>query len=342
MSSAGKLVSELTVQKDVVLADYTPPVTTQRFYNRGGVLYWGSTPLAGTGIVVLITSDDLIPLFTVAVDASDPTQPRIGFTLKTVAANKVLIGPVSGADAAWAARLLAVADLPDLSEFYQAALGYDPENVENKATDAELGDSDVLYPSQKAVKDYVAAHGGGGAAGALTFQDAIDCSGNPNYPAADKGDVYVASVAGKIGGASGIGVEVGDTMYCKQDGTVSGDQATVGAYWVIIQANIDGAVIGPASAVGDRIVLFNSTTGKLIKDSGMLLSDLVAKGLLSGSGLTIGSLRLAGRWDASTGAFQEIQLGANLVLSEAGFLSASIGGSTEGFDIRAMQILGGI
>ena len=37
----------------------------------------------------------------------------------------------------------------------QDMLEYIPENVENKSVDTNLGDSDILYPTQKAVKTYV-------------------------------------------------------------------------------------------------------------------------------------------------------------------------------------------
>lgn len=37
-----------------------------------------------------------------------------------------------------------------------------------------------------------------------------------------------------------------------------------------------GDVVGPSSSVANRIVLFDGTTGKLIKDSGFLISDLQA------------------------------------------------------------------
>jgi hypothetical protein len=36
--------------------------------------------------------------------------------------------------------------------------------------------------------------------GLLDFKGSTDASANPNYPAASKGDFYVVSVAGKIGG----------------------------------------------------------------------------------------------------------------------------------------------
>jgi hypothetical protein len=75
--------------------------------------------------------------------------------------------------------------------------------------------------------------------GALLYQGAIDASGSPNYPAANSGDMYIISVAGKIGGASGLVVSAGDLIVCTTDLTPAGTQAAVGSYWNIIQANID-------------------------------------------------------------------------------------------------------
>lgn len=130
---------------------------------------------------------------------------------------------------------------------------------------ALAANSDSKVASQKAVKTYIdlllAAND------AMVYKGAVNCSGNPNYPAADAGHTYRVSVAGKIGGASGINVEIGDFLVCNTDNTASGDQATVGAYWNIIQSNLDGAVIGCASAVDSNLVAFDGATGKLIKDS---------------------------------------------------------------------------
>lgn len=141
--------------------------------------------------------------------------------------------------------------------------------------------SDSRVATQKAVKDYVDGLVTGGATDVMIFKGVIDCSANPNYPAADAGNLYKASVAGKIGGASGPNVEAGDTLYCITDSTASGTHAGVGANWVIVQLNIDGAVVGPTSAIDSRIALFDGTTGKLIKDGGSLLSDLIAKTLVT-------------------------------------------------------------
>lgn len=103
----------------------------------------------------------------------------------------------------------------------------------------------------------------------MVFKGVIDCSTNPNYPAADRGWTYRVSVAGKIGGVSGVNAEVGDLLLCMTDGTAAGDQATVGAQWGIGQSNIDGAVVGPASATDGNIATFNGAGGKIIKDSGI-------------------------------------------------------------------------
>lgn len=94
----------------------------------------------------------------------------------------------------------------------------------------------------------------------------------PLYPTADAGHLYRISVDGKIGGAGGTVVQSGDMLICLTDGVSIGDQTSVGANWNIIQANIDGAVIGPASAVNSNVAFFDGTSGKLIKDSGIALT----------------------------------------------------------------------
>ena len=115
-----------------------------------------------------------------------------------------------------------------------------------------------------------------GANDAMVYKGALNCSANPNYPAGDAGHTYKVSVAGKIGGASGINVEVNDMIICTVDGSATGAHGTVGANWTIIQANLDGAVIGPASSTADRFAAFDGTTGKLIKDSGFSSSSFAA------------------------------------------------------------------
>lgn len=142
-------------------------------------------------------------------------------------------------------------------------------------TDGTLAaNSDTKVATQKAVKTYadslIAAND------AMVFKGAQDCSSNPNYPAANRGDTYRVSVAGKIGGGSGPDVEAGDLLICNTDSSSSGNHASVGANWNIIQVNIDGAVVGPASVTDERIAIFDGTTGKLIADGGYTISEIAA------------------------------------------------------------------
>lgn len=107
------------------------------------------------------------------------------------------------------------------------------------------------------------------------YQGTIDCTSNPNYPAADADHSYRVVGAGKIGGASGVDVEVGDLAICLSNGTPSGDQATVGANWTIVQNNLNGAVIGPSSSIDERIAIFEGTSGRLIKQSSYTFADFL-------------------------------------------------------------------
>lgn len=112
------------------------------------------------------------------------------------------------------------------------------------------------------------------ASDALVYKGVIDPSGSPNYPAADAGHTYRFSLPGKIGGALGVNVTADDMMICVVDGSGAGDHSTTGANWDVIERNLDGAVIGPASAVHNRIAVFVQGTGKRIKDGGLTVADL--------------------------------------------------------------------
>lgn len=106
------------------------------------------------------------------------------------------------------------------------------------------------------------------AADALVFKGVINGVTSPDYPDADAGWTYRVSAAGEVGGIGGQPVQVGDLLLCLVDGTPSGDQATVGNNWAIVQGNIDGAVIGPTSALDGNLVVFDGPSGRLIRDGG--------------------------------------------------------------------------
>jgi hypothetical protein len=107
--------------------------------------------------------------------------------------------------------------------------------------------------------------------GALIFRGMIDCSTNPDYPAGNLGDFYIVAHPGKIGGASGANVLVGDTLLCRVDGTAAGNQAGAGLNWSIGQAKLQNIAIGPGAAVSGDFAQFDGTSGTLIKDGGVSL-----------------------------------------------------------------------
>lgn len=100
------------------------------------------------------------------------------------------------------------------------------------------GASDSQVPSALATKTYVDT----AVTGLLDFKGSTDASTNPNYPAASKGDAYVVSVAGKVGGASGKSVDVGD-MYIATADNAGGTEASVGTNWTVLEHNLVGALV---------------------------------------------------------------------------------------------------
>lgn len=68
----------------------------------------------------------------------------------------------------------------------------------------------------------------------------LDCSGNPNYPASSAGDQYRVTANGRIGGASGPLVKVGDIIAC-QTTSAAGTHAAVGGNFYILETNQDEA-----------------------------------------------------------------------------------------------------
>lgn len=130
-------------------------------------------------------------------------------------------------------------------------------SITNNSTSTNLPTSAAVAAAIKA---------GIGANDAMVYKGTL--AAGATLPAADRGHTYRASSAGTI---STLKVEIGDMLICMTDSTA----ANTPANWSVIQANIDGAVIGPASAVDARVAVFNGTTGKIIKDSGFTIGKSV-------------------------------------------------------------------
>lgn len=131
----------------------------------------------------------------------------------------------------------------------------------------------------KEINDKIAA------ANALQFKGTIGSGGTvTTLPASHKlGDTYVATTG--CPNVNGQAVESGDMIICTTAGTSAKDSD-----WTVIQKNIDGAVTGPASSVDGRLAVFSGATGKVIKDGGVAVSNLVqtTRTVSAGTGLTGG------------------------------------------------------
>lgn len=129
--------------------------------------------------------------------------------------------------------------------------------------------SPTKLPTQQSVKAYV--DGNIAANDAMVFKGTIGSGGTIEIAAFNSLATYDAGWAYKVitaGTIKGEVSEIGDLFMANVDRPSGG----VDADWAVLQTNIDGAVVGPSSAVTNRVATFNGTSGKLIKDSGLLLS----------------------------------------------------------------------
>lgn len=118
---------------------------------------------------------------------------------------------------------------------------------------------------------------------AIKSRGGLNCSASPNYPAATANDLYYVTHAGKIGGVAGPAVEIGDTLICVST-AVAGDHATVGASWVIVQANMPGlTTVGTnlatlATPAGPRFLRVNADgTVSVLSDADFKTAMALAK-----------------------------------------------------------------
>ncbi|NBW11375.1 MAG: hypothetical protein EBR82_25415 [Caulobacteraceae bacterium] len=78
--------------------------------------------------------------------------------------------------------------------------------------------------------------------GVLELKGPLECALEPNYPAGVPGDTYFVTVGGRIGGAAGEVVEIGDMVICYLANN-GGASAVVGSSWMIVQRNLLGALV---------------------------------------------------------------------------------------------------
>lgn len=140
-----------------------------------------------------------------------------------------------------------------------------------------------------------------------TFTGTVTLAANPTQDMEAATKAYVDTLLGNmamkqpgtVSAGAGLpedGYEAGDSWRVTEGGTYAGQECEPGdliicikdydegsasdSDFMVVQANIDGAVTGPDVAVDANVVIFDGTTGKVIKDSNVTIasvSDAIAK-----------------------------------------------------------------
>lgn len=97
----------------------------------------------------------------------------------------------------------------------------------------------------------------------------VDSTDNPLPSTGYKaGQMWRVAAEGTYAGAT---CEIGDLIICLKDYATGSAGNTD---FMVVQANIDGAVTGADSSTDGHIVVFNGATGKVIKDSNVAIASL--------------------------------------------------------------------
>lgn len=105
-----------------------------------------------------------------------------------------------------------------------------------------------------------------GANDAMTFKGTVGTGGTLEITAFNAMVIYQSGWAYKAisaGTIKGKVCEIGDMLIAIVDRNTTG---AVDADWTVVQTNLDGAVIGPASATDGNVALFDGISGKLLKN----------------------------------------------------------------------------
>ena len=204
---------------------------------------------AAADLAAHVAAPDPHPQYLTTAEGNALYQPLdatlTAFAALTIAANSITVG--TGADA-FTQLTLGANTFParssagdvaakTISDFALTIL--DDAAASDVRTTIGLGNVDNTSDVNKPVSTAQQAAIDAAVVGLWDFKGTKDCSTNPNYPAALKGDTYIVSVAGKIGGASGVVTSVGDIILCLAD-NAGGTQAAVGTSWAVLEANIPG------------------------------------------------------------------------------------------------------
>src|SRR3990167_8077498 len=257
LGASGKITVAKAVADGSVAGEYMIGIATQDIANNafGYVTSFGQVrgiDTSGTPYGEVWADGNLIyfnPAIVGGLTKVAPAAPKLRAPVA------IVINASSGGSGALFVRMKTGEDLAHLNDVTITApasgqvLAYDGAIWKNTAlgsaslliadTDTTLAaNSDLRVATQKATKAYI----DNAVLGLLDLKGGTDCSANPNYPVALKGDAYYVTVAGKIGGASGVSVDVGD-MYVASADNAGGTQAAVGTSWFLLEHNLTGALL---------------------------------------------------------------------------------------------------
>lgn len=327
----GKALKTLVDEINTKLTDGTVTVKAATDSTIGGVLSGGDITVAGTGDVTVNNAAQATKLATMRTFTFTGGATGTGDFDGTGNVNIALTVPgtghthtqdqVDGLTAALAGKLSAAngsATNLGLGGNTVATGTVDLTGATTTAATQAEGTANTTVATTAFVKAAIDKHIE--SAQALEFKGtANDQDESPED--AGIGDVYIAQTAGTIFGLSNI--EVGDMLIYD------------GSKWYVVQANITGAVTGPASAIVDNIAVFNATTGKTIADSG--LTKAAVQGAIDAAGTAVQTVNVpAPTGDANptaqkSGTGVTIQLPAYLLKSTYDTAIAGITGTIKSY-----------
>lgn len=149
----------------------------------------------------------------------------------------------------------------------EAQTPLNPSTVaEQVAMNSETGTASNVSAEIIALRQNISSLTSGGG---VSFKGALTSAVGLPTVAYKAGWQYIVQDAGTYAGKV---CEEGDLIICTKD-YASGSASN--SDWAVIQANIVGAVTGPASSVANHVAIFDGTGGKIIKDSGYTLGTSV-------------------------------------------------------------------